>query len=84
MGDNIYADKGGLPMMREKYGLLKQSRFFQGLRAKGALVATWDDHDYGQNDGGADYAQKTRGAGGILELAGRAARLAAPEEGGCL
>jgi alkaline phosphatase D len=58
MGDNIYADKGGLPMMREKYALLKQSRFFQALRAKGALVATWDDHDFGQNDGGADYPQK--------------------------
>lgn len=58
MGDNVYADKGGLPMMREKYALLKQSRFFQGLRAKGAIVATWDDHDFGQNDGGAGYAQK--------------------------
>lgn len=58
MGDNIYADKGGLPMMREKYGLLKRSHFFQGLRSKGAIMATWDDHDFGQNDGGADYAQK--------------------------
>ena len=58
MGDNVYADKGGLPMMREKYGLLKQSRFFQGLRAQGGIMATWDDHDFGQNDGGADYPQK--------------------------
>jgi alkaline phosphatase D len=58
MGDNIYADKGGLPMMRDKYALLKQSRFFQGLRAKGNVVATWDDHDFGLNDGGADYADR--------------------------
>ncbi len=58
MGDNIYADRGGLPMMRQRYTILKQSRFFQELRAKGALVATWDDHDFGQNDGGADYPQK--------------------------
>src|SRR3954452_6610794 len=43
MGDNIYADKGGLAIMRERYALLKQSLFFQDLRAKGALVATWDD-----------------------------------------
>jgi alkaline phosphatase D len=58
MGDNVYADKGGLPMLREKYALLKQSRFFQELRAKGAMIATWDDHDFGQNDGGSDYPQK--------------------------
>jgi alkaline phosphatase D len=57
MGDNIYADKGGIPMMKEKYALLKQSRFFQGLKNK-PLLATWDDHDFGLNDGGAEYAQK--------------------------
>jgi alkaline phosphatase D len=57
MGDNIYADKGGIPMMREKYVLLKQSRFYQGLRNK-PILATWDDHDFGQNDGGAEYPNK--------------------------
>lgn len=57
MGDNIYADKGGVPMMREKYALLKQSRFFQGLRDK-PVLATWDDHDFGENDGGSSYAHK--------------------------
>lgn len=53
MGDNIYADKGGIPMMQEKYALLKNSRFFRGLKNK-PILATWDDHDFGQNDGGAD------------------------------
>ncbi len=57
MGDNIYADKGGIPMMREKYALLKNSRFFRGLKNK-PILATWDDHDFGQNDGGADYPHK--------------------------
>lgn len=58
MGDNVYADKGGVPMMHEKYGLLKQSPFFKGLRAKVPILATWDDHDYGVNDGGAEYPHK--------------------------
>jgi alkaline phosphatase D len=60
LGDNIYADKGGsgIPFMREKYALLKNSRFFQGLRAKSPLLATWDDHDFGLNDGGADFPLK--------------------------
>jgi alkaline phosphatase D len=57
MGDNIYADKGGIPMMQEKYALLKNSRFFRGLKNK-PILATWDDHDFGLNDGGAEYAQK--------------------------
>lgn len=58
MGDNVYADKGGLPMMRQKYGELKESRFFRELRASVPVLATWDDHDFGQNDGGADYIHK--------------------------
>ena len=57
MGDNVYADKGGIPMMQEKYALLKNSRFFRGLKNK-PILATWDDHDFGQNDGGTEYPQK--------------------------
>lgn len=53
MGDNVYADKGGIPMMQEKYALLKNSRFFRALQNK-PILATWDDHDFGQNDGGVD------------------------------
>ncbi len=57
MGDNIYADKGGIPMMQEKYALLKNSRFFLGLQNK-PILATWDDHDFGENDGGGSYPHK--------------------------
>lgn len=57
MGDNIYADQGGIPMMQEKYALLKNSRFFRGLKNK-RILATWDDHDFGLNDGGGEYPQK--------------------------
>ena len=57
MGDNVYADKGGIPMMQEKYALLKKSRFFQGIQDK-PILATWDDHDFGLNDGGSECAIK--------------------------
>jgi len=57
MGDNIYADQGGVPLMQEKYAQLKQSRFFRGLQDR-PLLATWDDHDFGLNDGGAECAVK--------------------------
>ena len=57
MVDNVYADKGGIPMMRAKYALLKNSRFFRGLKNK-PILATWDDHDFGLNDGGSEYPLK--------------------------
>ncbi len=58
MGDNIYADTTDMVIMREKYHALSQSTFFQGLRPKAPILATWDDHDMGLNDGGADYTMR--------------------------
>jgi len=58
LGDNIYADTQDMAVMRRKYDTLKASRFFQGVRAKATVLATWDDHDFGGNDGGADYPKR--------------------------
>jgi alkaline phosphatase D len=58
LGDNIYADTTDMAVMRKKYDALKQSRFFRGLRQKAVILATWDDHDLGVNDGGADYPMR--------------------------
>lgn len=55
MGDNIYADTTDMQVMRGKYQALGASTFFQTIRTKAQILATWDDHDLGQNDGGADY-----------------------------
>ena len=58
MGDNIYADTRDMAVMRAKYDALKQSRFFRELRARTPILATWDDHDLGTNDAGADYPMR--------------------------
>jgi alkaline phosphatase D len=55
LGDNIYADTRDMAVMRAKYDTLKASRFFQELRRRGPVLATWDDHDFGANDAGAEY-----------------------------
>ncbi len=55
MGDNIYADTEDMAVMRSKYDALKTSRFFRELRQRVPVLATWDDHDLGVNDGGANY-----------------------------
>ena len=53
LGDNIYADSTDMTVLRRKYVALKTSRFFQALKDKATILATWDDHDYGANDAGA-------------------------------
>jgi alkaline phosphatase D len=58
IGDNIYGDTRDMAVLRKKYaqeaavpGLIK-------LRAAVPVLGTWDDHDFGENDAGADYPFK--------------------------
>jgi alkaline phosphatase D len=56
LGDNIYADTSDPAVFREKYDLLAAMPGFAKLRQTTPLFATWDDHDYGLNDGGAGFS----------------------------
>jgi alkaline phosphatase D len=58
LGDNIYADTTNAAVMAAKYRVRKESAFFQALRKKAPLLATWDDHDFGWNDAGSNYVMK--------------------------
>ncbi len=58
IGDNIYADTEDMDVMRAKYARLNADPGFSMLRAACPILATWDDHDFGVNDGGADYSKK--------------------------
>lgn len=58
LGDNIYGDTEDMDELRTKYATLGNRPEFQALRAHCPLLATWDDHDYGLNDGGRHYPQK--------------------------
>ncbi len=58
LGDNIYGDTRDMEVLKKKYGQLGAQPGFQKLRATTPVLATWDDHDYGVNDGGAEYPMK--------------------------
>lgn len=58
LGDNIYGDSDDMDVLRKKYALLAANAGFARLRNSCPILATWDDHDYGVNDGGADYAKR--------------------------
>ncbi len=67
LGDNIYADTEDMEVMRAKYRALAKSRFHHRLRQKVPVLATWDDHDYGVNDGGAEYPMKKESQSAFLD-----------------
>lgn len=56
MGDNVYAVDHDLGSLQAAYTKLGAQRGFQFLKRSTTFLATWDDHDYGVNDGGADFA----------------------------
>ncbi|MBL8820257.1 MAG: alkaline phosphatase family protein, partial [Planctomyces sp.] len=55
LGDNIYGDTRDMELLKAKYQKLNSRPEFQDLRAATPTIATWDDHDYGENDAGKDY-----------------------------
>ncbi|MFT5525525.1 MAG: alkaline phosphatase D [Pirellulaceae bacterium] len=57
-GDNIYGDSEDMKVLREKYDVLGSDPGFQKMRQQSRLLATWDDHDYGVNDGGFEYPKR--------------------------
>ncbi len=55
IGDNIYGDTKDMAELRAKYKKLADMPGYRKLLKTCPLLATWDDHDYGWNDAGADY-----------------------------
>jgi alkaline phosphatase D len=58
LGDNVYADTTDMVEMRAAYDKLAAKPGYQALQATTSVVATWDDHDYGENDAGRNYPKK--------------------------
>lgn len=70
LGDNIYGDTQDMEVMKAKYGMLADSPGFKSLRMACELMAVWDDHDYGVNDGGGGYPQKEASRKVMLDFFG--------------
>ncbi len=58
IGDNIYGDTDDMNILRAKYAMLGAQPGYQALLKVCPVLATWDDHDYGRNDAGADYEHR--------------------------
>ncbi len=60
IGDNIYGDSRDVNVLKAKYETLFANEGFTKLRETCPLLATWDDHDYGENDAGVEYPIKAQ------------------------
>jgi len=58
LGDNIYGDTPVMRIMKAKYKQQKSRGSYQRLLKTTTVIGTWDDHDYGVDDGGKNYAKK--------------------------
>lgn len=73
LGDNIYADTDEPAEIQACYDRLAQVPGFQQLRANTQVLATWDDHDYGQNDMGREYVSRHESRRIMLDFFGEPA-----------
>jgi|ERR1044072_2569916 alkaline phosphatase D len=72
IGDNIYGDSADMKVLKQKYAMLGAEKGFQKLKRLAPIMATWDDHDFGVNDGGDDYPQKVKSQKVFLDFWGDA------------
>ena len=64
LGDNVYGDVSdtndqSMPELVEAYRHLAGRPEFQALVAASPILSTWDDHDFGRNDAGAEFPLKS-------------------------
>ena len=70
LGDNIYGDSPNMDVLRGKYALLNEQPGFRKLRQACPVVATWDDHDYGKDDSGAEFTMRRESQQVFLDFLG--------------
>ncbi|WP_299455478.1 alkaline phosphatase D family protein [uncultured Microscilla sp.] len=58
LGDNIYGDTQNMELMKSKYDQQLRNQGYKKLMEKVKVIGTWDDHDYGVNDGGGEFPKK--------------------------
>jgi alkaline phosphatase D len=58
MGDVIYSDTEDMADHKKEFDLMKFNPFYQDFIGQVPVIGTWDDHDYGVNDGDRFYPKR--------------------------
>jgi len=69
-GDNIYGDSEDMAVLSGKYSKQLMHPAYQRFIEQVPVIGTWDDHDYGVNDGGKNYKMKKESRDLMFEFLG--------------
>lgn len=69
-GDNVYSDTDNMTKLKADYNQQLADTSYQKLIASAKLFGTWDDHDYGLNDGGLEFSKKKESQQEFLDFMG--------------
>ncbi|MBC6606748.1 alkaline phosphatase family protein [Hymenobacter sp. BT188] len=58
LGDNIYGDTEDMTVLKAKYDQQFNQPDYKAFRTQVPVIGTWDDHDYGRNDGDKSFGPK--------------------------
>lgn len=69
-GDNIYADTDDMSVLKAEYNKQLNITEYKKLTETTKVLGTWDDHDYGLNDGGEEFKMKRESQKQFLDFMG--------------
>jgi len=67
-GDIVYADSDDFETIEKHYHRQLENREYKRLTESAKILGTWDDHDYGMNDGGVAFSAKTKSQEAFLNF----------------
>lgn len=67
-GDIVYADSDDFETIEKHYHRQLENREYKRLTESTKILGTWDDHDYGMNDGGVTFSAKTKSQEAFLNF----------------
>lgn len=70
LGDIIYADTNDMSIMKAMYETQLNHEGYSELRKQTRIIGVWDDHDYGLNNGGKEYAKRHESQQLLLDFLG--------------
>ena len=68
LGDNIYGDSDDPSDLKREYEKQNAHEDYQKLKATCPIIGTWDDHDYGINNGGKEWSIKAAAQRELLDF----------------
>lgn len=69
-GDIVYADTDDIPTLRAIYKAQNEIDDYKKIKSEMPIIGTWDDHDYGLNDGGVEFVAKKESQQQFLDFMG--------------